>query len=137
MGTCSFLMREDGKLFDLDKAYGLYEHWSYDWRNDDRHYYASRHYDEGVQDKGVFLFEGYIVDLGTEVDALMKVLEQHQPHPCGPNQAWRREWAEKMIAFAQCKPVRLFDENTLPDDVDYNDPDVVIGERWTEHNQIR
>lgn len=112
MGTCYYLEREDRALFDLDKAYGLVD------------YLRGDRYPWGL---------GEEVDLGTDVDALELVLAEHQPYPDGPE---RRRWAERMIEFAGGKPVRLYDDQSVPEtDEEYGNAGYlkrVIGRRWEE-----
>ena len=108
MGTCYYLRRDDGKLFDLDKAYGLADYLR-----------AGR----SLSGDG-----GWRCDLGADLDTLVLVLAEHQPHPDGEG---RIAWAKRMLEFAQGKPVVLYDEHRVPgSDGDASYLDLVIGERW-------
>jgi hypothetical protein len=112
MGTCYYLQRPDGKLFDLDKAYGLADYLIGDRRRD--------------------IEGGWACDLGTDLDALVLVLAEHQPYPCCEQ---RDALARRMLEFAAGQPLVLYDEHRVPEsDEEYGRAgylDRVIGERWT------
>ena len=116
MGTCYYLARGDGKLFDLDKAYGLADYLRNGRCMDIDEYNLSN---------------GYECDIGTDVEVLILVLAEHQPSPCGTDGIERRRWAERMIKFAGGQPVRLYSENDVPL-VAGGYLDRVIAERWPD-----
>jgi hypothetical protein len=114
MGTCYYLRRDDGKLFDLDKAYGLA-----------RYLRAGRW--EADQDPASPSFDGWPCTLGEDLDALVLVLAECQEFPDGDG---RIAWARRMLEFSGGRPVVLYDEHRVP----YGDSewisDLVIGERF-------
>ena len=113
MGTCYYLQRDDGKLFDLDKAYGFVAYFMGERMMPD---------------------DGFTFSLGDDVDLLEMILEQHQPYPCGLGGIERKQWAERLILFAQGKPVTLYSEHNVPEsDEEYGRAgylDRVIAERF-------
>lgn len=112
MGTCYYLQREGGELFDLDKAYGLSDYLR-----------AGRHGEHGPS-----------CDLGTDLDTLILVLAEHQPYPCGPDGVERRAFAQRLLDFAQGQSVRLFSEHDVPESDDEHGRagylDRVVAERF-------
>jgi hypothetical protein len=112
MGTCYYLQRPDGKLFDLDKAYGLADYL--------------------IGGRSRAIDEGWPCDLGTDVDTLVLVLADHQPYPCCEQ---REALARRMIEFSSGQPLVLYDEHRVPEsDDEYGRAgylDRVIAERWT------
>ena len=121
MGTCYYLQRPDGKLFDLDKAYGLagYLQTGQPWNGD--------------PDPTSPSFNGWPCSLGDDLDALVLVLAERQPYPCCSE---RIAWAQRMLDFAGGQQLVLFNEHSVPEsDEEYGRAgylDRVIGERWTQ-----
>jgi hypothetical protein len=111
MGTCYYLQRPDGKLFDLDKAYGLADYLRADRPADPTS-------------------EGWPCSLGADLDTLVLVLAEHQPWPCCEE---RVALARRMLDFADGQPLVLYDEHRVPESEfglgGYSDR--VIGERFT------